>query len=229
MSRLPASFLRPAVSRLELGLPQRRRNLMNVMLITIVVGVLAIGAVIGYLLSAHREFVLVHGYPRADLLPGAFVSDRYSLSWFAIAFAAAHVVPHVMLLWSLKNIVAGWKRTVHMYMSGAFLLVDFVVLIILWIVSCLFCNNSLSAGSICNDPARYCLAFPDTSRCPPLAPNTTAIDVSELATNPAFSALAIWLLVFLALDVAGAALNSLIASAVRSFVARTQGQGFVRF
>lgn len=229
MSSVPASFLRPALGRIELGFPQRRRALMNVVLLTVVVGALYMLLATVFLLATYRQFVLAHGYPRPDLLPGALASDRFGLQWFVLAFAASHFASGALLLWSMKNIVDALKRFVHLYVAGLFVLLDLIVLIVLLVVSFFFCNNALSGGSLCNDPARYCLAFNGTARCPPLAPNATALDPAQLVPNPAFSALGLWSLVFLGLDLVALVLNSVAAVTVRAFLNQTLGQGYVRF
>lgn len=231
---VPASLLLPSVGRIELGYPQRRRSLMVMITATVIVGVVSVLCAVAFLLFTYRHFSLVHGYPRLDLLPGAFLSDRYLIQWFLLAFGCIHFVPGLLLVWSLKNVVEQTRRFIHRYVVGVFLLLDAIALVGLFIISGFVCNNSVSGGSICNDATadRYCQAFPDTDYCPPLPGNsTTATPLNPvlLVPNPTFSAFSIWMIIFTLFDLFGILINTLMENTVTSFNYQTQGQGFVRF
>lgn len=223
---VPASQITPMLGAADLGLTKRRTDLIAIIIVAIITAVVYTGIFILFLILSLAVLTPFYGYPTPELKPGPLVSQRYSFEWWLILFMAAHVIAFVALAWSLQRITGSLRRTIHLYVSGFFLLFDFLLAFLLWFVACFLCNSSFYPNALCNDD-RYCLVYAaqQPTYCPPLPPNTTALDPNILVVNPAFSLLGIWTIIFLFMGIINVILNSVIATSVRNFVYRTRGQG----
>jgi hypothetical protein len=196
--------------------------------LTVVFGLLiAIGYVCTYVAFVNvvvGNSVILNGYPRDDLKPGAFVSDRYGYGWFFLVFTMIKVVVPLMYLFTIYDFIHRYKRV---WFDFVIVWVGFVLDVALWIfffvVSCFRCNSTYSAGSPCNAPLdQWCAAFgpshPD--RC---KPGPVTIDCSQscqLSINQVFVDWMIFVLVFTILDWVLYSLNDDMEFYIRQYIIR---------
>ena len=164
----------------------------------------AAGYVAAYIAFANDvvgNYEITNGYPRDDLKPGTFVSDRYGYGWFFLMFTLCKGVVPFVYLYSLYDFVNHFKRVLFDALIGWAFVVDLALGIFFLVVSCAFCNNNMSAGSPCNAPLpQWCAAlgpiYPD--RC---KPGPVTIEECNLSVNPLFVDWLIFAAVFTILDV----------------------------
>ena len=215
--------------QLQLKIVRRTRDFVPITALSLVVAGLYAIVYLIYLMQVHRQLHFTHGYPRLDLKPGPFVSDRYTLEWWIVVVVLVNLAPLLSFIWMFYGATNMLRRMTHLYVTGVVLFFDFLALLVLLVIAAFFCNGPLYPGSLCNDPSRYCLAFSTlhTSRCPPATglPPPPALPSNQLVVNPAFTWLSIWLLVMSLFNVLTLILNSSLAQIARRYTNRTLGRG----
>lgn len=147
----------------------------------------------------------MHGYPRKDLLPGPFVSDRYKVSWYLLAFSTSRLFVPFFYLWTLIQLKEPSKRIWFERMIGYFVLIDVLLFIAFTLIYCFYCNAAYSPDSLCNDELdRYCRAFSNDNpdRCYPIdnTSNVTPLQGVDLEPNVKFVNWAYYTVAFFVLD-----------------------------
>jgi hypothetical protein len=152
--------------------------------LVVLIATIYTGVYIGFVTYVVAKFKILHGYPRyAELLPGQFVSDRYSWGWYFLMFNMARSFLIGFLAFSLTDLRVRWKRRWYERLVGYVLAFDVAIFLFFLITSCFLCNNSFwpSQSSLCNDELpKWCTvmgdSFPD--RCPPALPLADQCDLS---------------------------------------------------
>lgn len=138
---------------------------------------------VAFIISVIKEFKILHGYPRfAELLPGPFVSDRYSWSWYFLMLNLARIFIIFLFLYTLIDLKVKRKRRWFSILMRYFLAFDVILWLFFLITSCFLCNNSFwpSASSLCNDDLpKWCTVMGDSypERCPPSLPYASQCDL----------------------------------------------------
>jgi hypothetical protein len=167
----------------------RQKDVTSAIVYVFLTCVVYIGTFIAFLLLVVKEVKILHGYPRyAELLPGPFVSDRYSWSWYFLIFNFARLFVVVWFVYTLIDVKTRSKRIWFHLLIGYTLFFDVALWIFFIVTSCFLCNNSFfpSESSLCNDELdKWCTvmgdSFPD--RCPPSLPTA---DQCDLKPNPVY-------------------------------------------
>lgn len=176
---------------------------------------------IAFVITVVKEFRILHGYPRhADLLPGIFVSDRYSWGWYFLIFNLARAYVFSFYLWSFLDLRGHKKRIWFERLIGYVLAFDVIMWIFFLIVSCFLCNNSFwpSASSLCNDElSKWCTVWGDSypERCPPALPLS---DQCDLDPNPVWVRWVFFHMGFCLLDLFLWALNDDMSRYIRNMM-----------
>jgi len=121
--------------------------------------------------------LIVRGYPRADLAPGAFLNDRVNYFAILLAICATRLPVVFTAVWMLRPSTKPIKRTINLFVTIFYIFVDVVVLLSLGVAWGLLCNTSTIGYAPCNAwPEDTCSVFGGffTKRCmPPFLPPPT--------------------------------------------------------
>ena len=138
---------------------------------------------IAFVITVVKEVRILHGYPRfKDLLPGPFVSDRYSWSWYFLMFNLARSFVISFYVWTFLDMRKRKKRVWFERLVGYVLAFDVLLWLFFLVTTCFLCNNSFwpSESSICNDNLeKWCTVMGDSypDRCPPSLPLADQCDL----------------------------------------------------
>lgn len=158
---------------------------------------------ITFVIMVVKEFNILHGYPRyAELLPGQFVSDRYTWGWYFLILNLARSFVFSYYLYTLIDLKVQSKRRWFERMIEYVLAFDVALWLFFLITSCFLCNNSFwpSESSLCNDELdKWCTVMGDSypDRCPPALPFA---DQCDLKPNPIYVRWIFFHIAFTALD-----------------------------
>ena len=219
---LPVSTVTPI--RLDtgpvLGLRAKRTDIYADIIIILSLAFLYGASFIAFLIGFLHLFTFEHGYPRADLMPGTFVSDRYSFQWWLLLITMIRPAVFLLSAYMLKRITTSWRKNIQLVFVALYIFLDIFLIIALWVILCFNCNSASSGGSICND-AQWCEAFSaeNPDRCVPAA---MPVDPTTLTANPAFLALFYFTLAWLLVDVVLSFMNGVIRQDVRKWLNRSQ-------
>lgn len=188
--------------------------------LTLIVGsffALAYTAVIvAFLCVVVKQFDILNGYPRPDLKPGPFVSDRYQWGEIFLILSMTRAIFPFLYLFTLIGLKDFYKRIWFERFCAYVLLLDLVLFFFFVITICFFCNSTYFPSSPCNDP-RWCEAFgPDhPDRCPPIPP---ILQPCDLSPNPVFLNWIYFTLAFFFMDVIIYFLNLDMSGYVAAFM-----------
>lgn len=174
-----------------------------------------------YLCSVVREFDILHGYPRADLHPGPFVSDRYTWGWYFLTFSTIKGLFPFLYLYTLVDLKSTEKRLWFDRLTGYVIFFDICLFIFFTVTICFLCNTTYNPESLCNDALdRYCFVYPDDhpDRCPPLPAGEFPIDQCELEPNAIFYRWIFFSIAFFVFDCFLGALNTDMSRYVDRFL-----------
>ena len=125
--------------------------------------------------------LIIHGYPRVDLVSGALLNDRVNYFAILLAICSSRLPVVFTAIWMLRPTTKSIKRTINLIVTIFYLVVDALVLLSLGIAWGLLCNTSSFGYAPCNAwPEDTCSVFGGslTMRCmppflaPPIAPLT---------------------------------------------------------
>lgn len=174
------------------------------------VGLVYVAVYIAFVVTVVKEFKILHGYPRyGDLLPGPFVSDRYSWGWYFLTFNLARSFVFSFFVWTFVDMRRRKKRVWFERLIEYVIAFDVIMWLFFLVVTCFLCNNSFwpSESSLCNDElSKWCTVWGDShpDRCPPALP---ASDQCDLKPNPVYVRWVWFQLGFTILDLALYAIN----------------------
>ena len=172
--------------------------------LTLVIGLLvAVSYVIVYLAFLNvvvANYVILNGYPRDDLKPGEFVSDRYGYGWFFMVFTLCKGIVPFIYIYTIYDFLHHYKRVFFDVIITWVAVLDLALFVFFFVVACFYCNSTFSVGSPCNAPLdQWCAAFgPDhPDRC---KPGPVTVEACSLSRNDVFINWLIFVAVFSLLD-----------------------------
>lgn len=168
----------------------------------ILISLLYLGIYVVYVKEVVMEVCFRYGFYRNDLLPGPFTNDRYSTPWVFLVLNNVRISGIAGLVWIFQNLNIGTKLQVVLLFFRLMWVLDLIILIAWFVMSCFQCNTGDFTNGLCDTKnlETYCQAFwpirPELCRVGtyPLLPP------KFLTKNPAFEKLLYYTLGFLLLD-----------------------------
>lgn len=188
-----------------------------IILALVVGGLYFVAYVVSLFASRSLTQLIYHHYPRLDLKPGAFVSDRESYFVILLAISASRIVVPFTTFWMLRPLSQSWKRLVNFILDLLFVVIDGLIVASLFISWGFLCNNGILGFELCNDtPSRFCNVYQGSfpNRCPP-TPMT--LSSTDLHPTGAFFVLLVAECLLLLLGIAMAIINRQLDLAAREY------------
>jgi len=146
----------------------------------VLLGLVYTAAYIYFLLGVLFKVEFLYGTYRPELLPGPFVDDRYNWVWVFLVINNIRIFVPLALLWTFQNVRFQYKRDDVIESLRYVILMDFILLIMFFVMLCFFCNNGIFRNAVCDAPLdEYCEAFWETQTdiCNPGVANTGQCDL----------------------------------------------------
>lgn len=146
----------------------------------VLLGLMYTAAYIYFLLGVLFKVEFLYGIYRPDLMPGQFVDDRYNWVWVFLVINNLRIFVPLALLWTFQSVRFQYKRDDVIESLRYAILLDFILLMMFFVMLCFFCNNGIFRNALCDAPLDdYCDAFWETQPeiCPPGVANVGQCDL----------------------------------------------------